>query len=87
MYKVGYLDSAEEDLRRLDKPVQKRIMDKIDKVLARDPKELGKPLTGSFIGFWSYRIGDYRVIYRISDKEILIIVARVGHRKNIYKLS
>ena len=88
MYKVFYLDSVEEDLKNLDKPVQKRLLDKIEKTLTQDPRGLGKQLTGPFSGLWSYRIGDDRVIYKIAEKEILIIVARIGHRKDVYwKLS
>ena len=85
MYKIFYLDSVEEDLKKLDKPVVKRLLAKIEKTLAQDPRGLGKPLTGPFSGLWRYRIGDYRVIYKIAQEEILIIVARIGHRKDIYK--
>lgn len=84
MHKVVYLDSVEKDLEKLDRPTRKRILDKIEKYLAKDPKGLGKALTGGFQGLWRYRIGDFRVIYKIAEKEILIIVARIGHRKNIY---
>ena len=85
VYKVSYLDSVEDDLKRLDKPVVKGLLDKIEKVLAKDPKSLGKPLTGNFVGLWRYRVGDYRIIYKVAEKEILIIVARIGHRKDIHK--
>ncbi len=85
MYKVVYLDVVEKDLKRLDKSIRKKIMDKIDKVLAKDPHGLGKPLTGPFKGFWRYRKDDFRVIYKISEKEILILVSRIGHRKDVYK--
>lgn len=85
MYKVCYLDSVEQDLKHLDRPVIKRILDKIEKSLAQDPKGLGKPLSGHFAGLWRYRIGDYRVIYKIADREILILVARIGHRREIYR--
>ncbi len=85
MYKIFYLDSVEADLKKFEKSIQKRILDKLEKVLAQDPKGLGKPLTGSFSGLWRYRIGDYRVIYKIAEKEILVIVARIGHRKDVYR--
>ena len=84
MYKVFYLDSVEDDLKKLDKSTKVRILDKVEKHLAKYPRVLGKALTGQFKGFWRYRIGDFRVIYRISEKEILIIVTRIGHRKNVY---
>ena len=85
MYRVVYLDSVEEDLKKLDRPVLKRVLDKIEKHLAKDPKNLGKALTGPFKGLWRYRVGDFRVIYRISEDEILILVLRIGHRRNIYE--
>ncbi len=84
MYKVAYLDSIEEDLKKLDKAVVKKILNRIEAYLAQDPKELGKPLKGDFQGYWRYRWGDYRVIYRIAEKEILIIVLRISHRKEVY---
>ena len=84
MYKVVYLDSVEKDLEKLDKPLVKKILNKIENYLAQDPKKLGKPLKGQFEGYWRFRFGDYRVIYKIAEKEILILVLRIGHRKSIY---
>jgi mRNA interferase RelE/StbE len=85
VYKVLYLASVENDLAALDKPVRKRVMDKIEKTLAQDPRGLGKALSGPFAGLWRYRIGDYRVIYKIAEEEILILIARIGHRRDIYR--
>jgi mRNA interferase RelE/StbE len=84
VYKVAYLDSIEEDLKKLDKSVVKKIFSRIETYLAQDPKGLGKPLKGDFQGYWRYRWGDYRVIYRIAEQEILIIVLRISHRKGVY---
>ncbi|MFA5093391.1 MAG: type II toxin-antitoxin system RelE/ParE family toxin [Candidatus Omnitrophota bacterium] len=84
MYKVAYLDSVEQDLRKLDKAIARKILNRIETYLARDPKELGKPLKGEFQGYWRYRWGDYRVIYKISDREILITVLRISNRKDVY---
>ena len=84
MYKVAYLDSVEEDLKRLDKSTVRKILTRIETYLVQDPKELGKPLKGEFLGFWRYRWGDYRVIYKIAEREILIIVLRISNRKDVY---
>ena len=83
-YKVVYLDQVEEDLRKLDKSAAKKILTRIETYLTRDPKELGKPLKGDFQGYWRYRWGNYRVIYKVSEQEILILILRIGHRKDIY---
>ena len=69
MYKVAYLNSVEEDLKKLDKTTVRKILNRIETYLACDPKELGKPLKGEFQGYWRYRWGDYRVIYKISECE------------------
>lgn len=84
MYKVVYLDSLEEDLKKIDKTTVKKILARIETYLAQDPKELGKPLKGEFQGYWRYRWGDYRVIYRIAEREILILVLRISNRKDVY---
>ena len=84
MYKVIYADSVEDDLTRLDGRLRKKIIDRVEKYLARDPQGLGKPLRGIFKGYWRYRFEDYRVIYRVAPHEILMIVLRVGNRKNVY---
>ena len=87
VYKVVYAENIEKDLARLDKPLKRRIVDKIEKHLAQDPHGLGKPLTGIFKGFWRFRFDDYRIIYRIAPREILITVFRIGNRKNVYSKS
>ena len=84
MYKVAYLDSVEEDLKKLNKSTVRKILNRIETYLAQDPKELGKPLKGEFQGYWRYRWGDYRVIYKISEREILILVLRISNRKDVY---
>ncbi|MDP3730762.1 MAG: type II toxin-antitoxin system RelE/ParE family toxin [Candidatus Omnitrophota bacterium] len=84
MYKVVYLDQVEQDLKKLDKSTAKKILARIETYLASDPKELGKPLKGEFQGYWRYRRGDYRVIYKISEREILILVLRISRRKDAY---
>ena len=49
-----------------------------------DPRSKGKMLVGDLKGFWRYRVGDYRLICRIHDEELEILVVEVGHRKEIY---
>jgi mRNA interferase RelE/StbE len=84
VYKVAYLDSVGEDLKKLDKSTVRKILNRIETYLAQEPKELGKPLKGEFQGYWRYRWGDYRVIYKISERDILIIVLRISNRKDVY---
>ncbi len=84
-YKIVYLDGVEKDLKSLDKAVARKILIRIESYLIQSPHELGKPLTGDFRGYYRYRWGDYRVIYKIAEKEILVYVLRIGHRRDIYQ--
>lgn len=83
-YKAVYADSAKKELQKLGLPVSKKIVERIENFLVKDPQSIGKPLTGQFKGYWSYRFNNYRVLYRIKNEEVLIIVLRVGHRKDVY---
>ncbi|MGN7291961.1 type II toxin-antitoxin system RelE family toxin [Rhizobium sp. SAFR-030] len=51
---------------------------------APNPRHYGKPLTGSLKGRWRFRVGDYRLICRIKDAEVVVLVIDLGHRRHIY---
>ena len=82
MYKIIFEKKAENFLRKLERKEQERIAKKFNE-LENNP-ELGKPLTGKLAGLWSLRIGDYRTIYQIRKSELLILVLKIGHRKDVY---
>jgi mRNA interferase RelE/StbE len=82
--------SAEVDraLGKLDAQHTKRILRFLHERVAKldDPRSIGKALRGSRLGeFWKYRVGDYRLICTIEDKRLVVLVLRVGHRKEIYR--
>jgi len=81
-YKINYKSSIIKDLNKLDKKQCKRLINKIESEISSNPKK-GKALTGEYKGLYSYRAGDYRVIYTILKDAILIL--KIGHRKEIYK--
>ena len=72
----------EEDFRKIDKPDQQKIIKTIRKKLTRDPEGFGAPLRGDLNGLWKLRVGQYRVVYQIKKKEILVYVVKVGFRRN-----
>lgn len=82
-YEVILADEAEDFLKKCDKSVRNRILDKLEN-LKTNP-ELGKPLTANLAGLWSLRIGDHRAIYQIKNNELVVFVIKIGHRKNIYE--
>ncbi|HKI51994.1 MAG TPA: type II toxin-antitoxin system RelE/ParE family toxin [Geothermobacteraceae bacterium] len=82
-----YTRSAESQLRKLDKQVARRIPDDMDERVALndDPRSMGKRLTGPLGDLWRYRIGDCRVICEIRDNYLVILVVKIGHRREVYK--
>jgi mRNA interferase RelE/StbE len=83
-FNIQYKKSVERDLSRLDKKEARRILDKIEKDLSVHAESY-PVLKGEFAGLRKMRVGDYRVIFTILDKDILIL--RIGHRREIYKKS
>ena len=87
-WKITILEQAVKDLRKLDKPIARRIVDFLNNRLAvlDDPRSTGKALIGPKYGeLWRYRVGDYRIIAKIEDEELKILVVHVGPRKDVYK--
>lgn len=84
MYKVIWKDKAEEGLARIDKSMAQKIFNKVETYLVKDPINRGKPLSREYKGFYRYRFSDYRVIYEVKEKELLIIVVKVSHRREVY---
>ncbi len=78
--------NAAKAIIRLDKPIRNQITGYLKQLETLDnPRAHGKALTGQYAGLWSYRVDDYRLICQIKDKEIVILVLDVDHRKNIYR--
>lgn len=68
----------------------RRILKAIDeRIVNGDPHKLGKPLSGDLAGFRRLRIGNTRIVYRISDKEIEVFITAVGARRDdfVYKIA
>lgn len=85
---IEFAESAARQLRKLDRPVARRIIAFLRERVstAADPRSLGEALKGDELGrFWKYRVGDYRVIAEIRDREIRIVVVRLGHRSVVYR--
>ena len=77
---------ALRQLRKLGPGASARIFAYLDSRVAGedDPRRFGKSLKGSLAEFWRYRVDDYRVICKIDDGELVVLVVRVGHRRNVY---
>ena len=69
-------------LKNSKKKEQLRI-DKRFSDLQNNPK-IGKPLVGRLSGLWSLKIGDYRAIYQIKHDKLIVLIIKIGYRKNVY---
>jgi mRNA interferase RelE/StbE len=87
-YGVELSAEVARELGKLDRQQAKRILKFLQERVAKldDPRSIGKALHGSRLGeFWKYRVGDYRFICKIEDDRLIVLVLRVGHRKEIYR--
>ena len=87
-YSVELSESADRELDKLDPQHRKRILKFLHDRVAKldDPRSVGEALHGSQLGeFWKYRVGDYRLIAKIEDDRLVVLVLRVVHRKEVYR--
>ena len=86
-YKVEYVSKALKSFEKLDHFTKRVIVSWIGKNLegCENPIIYGKPLNGNLKGLWSYRIGDYRIIAKIIDGKLVILLISFGHRRDVYK--
>jgi mRNA interferase RelE/StbE len=87
-WKIELSATADRELDPLDPQHRRRILQVLHERIAMldDPRSLGEALHGSRLGeFWKYRVGPYRLICRIEDDRLLVLVLRIGHRKEIYR--
>ena len=88
MWSIEVLPEAARDLDKLDRQHANRIVKFLHERVAKleDPRAIGVPLKGSKFGeYWKYRVGDYRIVNRIEDDRLLILVVRIGHRREVYR--
>jgi mRNA interferase RelE/StbE len=80
-------DGAKRQLRKFDRIVSKRITRFLQERVSilGDPRQLGKTLRGDFGDYWSYRVGDYRILCEIHDDRLVVLVVAIGHRSEIYR--
>lgn len=86
VWTIKFSEFSTKQLKKMDKTIAKKILSYLrDKVLKqKDPRVLGKALMHDKSGLWRYRVDDYRIICEVVDHELMILVLRLGHRKNIY---
>ena len=86
LFRVEYTGSALKQLKKLDKQTAFFILSYIEKNLVNceNPRLHGKSLQGPMSEKWRYRVGDYRILAKIEEDRVVILIVEVGHRKDIY---
>jgi mRNA interferase RelE/StbE len=87
-FEIEFDPEAVKDLKKLDRPVQQRILAFLKQRVAPldNPRDIGEALAGAKLGsYWKYRVGDWRIICDIQDRRIVVRVLRVGNRREIYR--
>ena len=86
-YDVVYSKEAIKSLKKIDKGQRILLYNWIEHNLINieNPRSNGKVLNGNLKDYWRYRVGEYRIIADIQDKNITIVIVNVGHRREVYK--
>lgn len=86
VWEIKFTEVAQKQLSKLNKTIAKSIIDYLKDRISKlqDPKNSGKALLHNKSGLWRYRFDDYRIICKIIEGELTILVIQIGHRKNIY---
>lgn len=86
-WSVEFDDRARRELRQLDRQIQRDILRFFRERIAidDDPRRIGKALRGELSGLWRYRLRDYRMVCKIEDDKLIVLVISLGHRKQVYR--
>jgi len=82
MWSVSLHKLAVKDLEALDVEPRRRILKAIQKKLATSPRDYGAPMRDKLFGYWKLRVDNYRVIYRMKDNILQVLVVQIGIRRD-----
>lgn len=83
-YKIAFAAAAKRQFEKLPEASRKRVAETIE-LLGSNPRPAGAVKLAGEDGLYRVRSGDYRVIYRIEDTHLLVLVAKIGHRRDVYR--
>ena len=87
VWRIEYLRSVRKAVEKLDPAERRRIRTFLERRIATrdDPRDLARPVKGEAEALWRFRVGDYRIISEIRDDTLVVLVIRVGHRREVYR--
>ena len=83
MYSIRIEKRCLRELKKIDPSLVKKAFDLIENVIAEDPYS-GKALKGRYRGLYSYLFSDFRIVYEIKKQQVVVVILRIRHRKNVY---
>jgi mRNA interferase RelE/StbE len=83
-YEIIIKPAAEKGLDKVPRPVRRRILEALEE-LRSNPRPLGCVKLSGDENLWRIRVGDYRAVYEIQEKVLLVLVLRIAHRKDVYR--
>jgi mRNA interferase RelE/StbE len=83
-YQVEFSRQADRQFRNLPPQIQQRLKSRIDS-LAATPRPHGSEKLSGADQFYRIRVGDYRIVYAVEDNRLLVLVVKVGHRREVYR--
>lgn len=83
-YQIKISKRAKRDLKKMDPDNRQQVSRVIDDLAANPRPQSSKRMKGTYKGFWRKRSGNYRIIYDIQDNNLVVMIVRAGHRKDIY---
>lgn len=84
-WRIEFEESAKKELAKVERQAARRIVEFLRARVTVNPRHSGKPLKGRLAGLWRYRVGHYRIVARIEDDRLLVLVVKIGHRGNVYR--
>ena len=86
-YQVKVTSKALKQLKKLDKVHSEQILRWINKNLKdiENPYLIGKQLKGNLGQYWRYRVGNYRIISKIDNQQLIVLLVAVAHRREVYE--
>ena len=84
-WKIEFTPAAAKQLKKIGPENGRRIIRFLQENVRSEPFKQGKGLKGALREFWRYRVGDYRVVARIEGERFIVLIVRVGHRRDVYR--
>jgi len=86
-WKISFSPQATSDLKKLGAPEAGCVLKFLNERLQNrnNPREFGEPLKGVLREYWRYRVGDFRILCRLEDNTVTVLVVRIAHRREVYK--